>query len=91
MPSATRSILRFPLLATQATATGTIRAIAKSQLTGKLNTLEIPMSEADFDASLSAWVNGALIQTAFPTLDAGLREFIKTGITPDEWDRVFGE
>lgn len=79
------------LLATQATRTGTIRAFAKSRMTGKVNTLEIPMSEDEFNASFAAWVKGALIQDAFPTLDAGLREFIKTGITPDEWDRIFGE
>jgi hypothetical protein len=32
-----------------------------------------------------------LIQEAFPHLSAGDREFIKTGITDEEWDEAFAE
>jgi len=35
--------------------------------------------------------NGYLIQEAFPMLDADTRELIKTGITPTEWNAMFGE
>ena len=31
------------------------------------------------------------IQDIFPHLTADEREFIKTGITAEEWDRMFGE
>jgi hypothetical protein len=34
---------------------------------------------------------GRLIQDAFPTLSADEREFLKTGITPDEWEAIFGK
>ena len=30
-----------------------------------------------------------LIQNAFPNLTSEQREFIKTGVTPEEWDETF--
>ena len=56
-----------------------------------VNTMEIPLTEAQFNAAYTAWQSGTLIQNAFPTLNADQREFIKTGITPEEWNRMFGE
>ena len=41
------------------------------------------------DAALAAWQGGMLIQEAMPNLSAAEREFIKTGITPYEWDNMF--
>jgi hypothetical protein len=42
---------------------------------------------------LAAWYNwqikGMLIQTAFYMLNAGEREFLLSGTTPEEWDRMF--
>jgi|TARA_B100000131_G_scaffold240447_1_gene232745 hypothetical protein len=40
---------------------------------------------------IDAWESGVLIQDAMPHLNADEREFIKTGITPEEWDETFGE
>jgi hypothetical protein len=40
---------------------------------------------------LSKYNNGALIQNAFPRLNADEREFIKTGITAQEWDSLFAD
>jgi len=34
---------------------------------------------------------GALIQNAFPFLSLDEREFLLTGMTPDEWDEICGE
>ena len=62
-----------------------------SPFTGKTHTMTLPISEADYHMGLYRWENGALIQDAFPMLTAGEREFIKTGITPDEWDNLFGD
>jgi hypothetical protein len=53
--------------------------------------MEFPLSEEEFTSSYNAWKSGMLIQEAFPTLNAEQREFLMTGITPDEWTRVFGE
>ena len=38
---------------------------------------------------LIAWRKGAYIQDAMPHLTPDEREFIMTGITPDEWETMF--
>ena len=38
---------------------------------------------------IAAWQAGELIQVACPRLGADAREFIKTGMTPREWQEVF--
>jgi hypothetical protein len=42
------------------------------------------MTAAQYAEALTRWNRGALLQDAFSTLPADLREFIKTGITPAE-------
>lgn len=61
----------------------------RSPFTGKVNRMEIPLSHEEFEKRAILWQSGMLIQDAFPMLDAGQREFIKTGITPQEWDEMF--
>ena len=39
---------------------------------------------------ITAWHNGEVIQRALPHLSADEREFLMTGITPDEWKAEFG-
>lgn len=63
----------------------------RSILTGKEGSMEIPLSEEEFTNSYNSWRSGTLIQDAFPTLSIEQREFLMTGITPDEWARAFGE
>ena len=53
----------------------------KSLVSGKVHTLDLPVTEAQ----LQAYGDGDLLQDAFPDLSPPLREFIKTGITPAEW------
>jgi hypothetical protein len=62
----------------------------RSPFTGKIHQMEIPMSVLEFSKREILWQTGMLIQDAFPTLDASQREFIKTGITPQEWEDTFG-
>lgn len=62
-----------------------------SPFTGKTNTLDLPIGEHDFHQAIARWNDGAMIQDAFPMLNAGEREFVKTGITPQEWADTFGE
>ena len=38
---------------------------------------------------LTRWIDGELIQNAMPRLDADEREFIKTGVTAEEWEEMF--
>jgi len=59
-----------------------------SMISGKVHTLDLPITEQQMEA----YQNGALPQDAFPDLLAPQREFIKTGITPEEWKHeVLGE
>lgn len=62
-----------------------------SSLSGKLTEMLIGISISEFVTAFRAWDAGELIQNAFPTLSADEREFVKTGITPQEWDAMFGE
>jgi hypothetical protein len=59
----------------------------QSPFSGQVHSMDIPVTQAQLDA----WENGALIQNAMPNLSPGEREFIKTGITPAEWDATFGD
>lgn len=59
----------------------------KSLLTGKVRTRKLSITQEQYDA----WVEGALIQDAFPHLSSSDREFIKSGMTGEEWDEAFKE
>jgi hypothetical protein len=58
-----------------------------SSLSGIVRTMELPVSQEQYDS----WKAGALIQNAMPHLSIAEREFIKSGITSQEWDEAFGE
>lgn len=56
--------------------------VATSTLTQKRNTREIPITRDEYHA----WtISGDLIQDYFPQLSEDDREFLLTGITPEEW------
>jgi len=56
-------------------------------MTGITRTLEIDITQEQ----IAAHKSGVLIQNAFPNLTADDREFIKTGVTGEEWDEHFPE
>ena len=60
----------------------------KSPFTGTVNSMYLPVTEKQMEQYKAG---AGLIQNIFPNLDAGEREFIKTGITPVEWDNMFGK
>ena len=60
----------------------------KSQLTGVTRTIDIPNLTED---QVNAWMSGTVIQKAMPHISEDHREFLMTGITPAEWDSVFGD
>ena len=62
-----------------------------SQMSGNYHAMDLPMTNDEFTACHALWMEGALIQNAFPMLNADQREFIMTGITPDEWNSMFPE
>jgi hypothetical protein len=57
-----------------------------SSLTGNVSTMEIEVTPEQ----IAAWEGGMVIQRAMPNLSADEREFIKTGITTEEWNSAFG-
>ncbi len=62
-----------------------MRITKTSPLTGVVNTMDIDVT----DEQLSAWRNGTLIQNAMPHLTPAEREFIMTGYTQADWDKLF--
>ena len=56
-------------------------------VTGNVTTKDIKISIHQ----LNAWKNGMLIQDAMPQVSAPDREFIKSGITNEEWNNLFKE
>lgn len=59
-----------------------------SMLTGKTHTREIKCQQVQLDLYASGQY---LIQDIFPMLSDDDREFIMTGITPEEWAETFSE
>jgi hypothetical protein len=59
----------------------------KSIISGKVNTMDLDVS----DQQLAEWEGGKLIQDVFPHLTASEREFMMSGITPEEWNEMFKE
>ena len=57
-----------------------------SPFSNKKTTLEIDVTARQ----IASWEKGELIQDAMPNLTPAEREFIQMGITPDEWDDIFG-
>jgi len=59
-----------------------------SSLTDEAHEMELDITPEQ----LYAYENfGVLLQDAFPNLTPAQREFIKAGITPEEWYDFFGE
>jgi hypothetical protein len=59
----------------------------KSIHSGETTTMEIAVTPDQ----LWHWDHGTAIQDAMPNLTPDEREFIKTGITPKEWEEMFGD
>lgn len=69
-----------------------VQVTRTSILDGVARTIEIPLTEAEFTAAFWAWRSkDKLIQEAFPTLTPGQREFIKSGITDEQWEETFSD
>tara|TARA_R110002074_G_scaffold55658_1_gene137857 strand:- start:742 stop:912 length:171 start_codon:yes stop_codon:yes gene_type:complete len=55
-------------------------------VSGKTHVQEIDVTEEQ----IKDWEDGTLIQNAMPLLTTDEREFIRTGITREEWDSING-
>ncbi len=59
-----------------------------SILSGSVSAMDLPVTQEQLDLYFHGDI---LLQDAFPQLSLTEREFIKTGITPEEWEQVFGD
>ena len=66
-----------------------IQVTRQSVLTRQMNTMELPISQEHLD--IYDTVGDILVQDAFPNLDKEQREFLISGITPDEWNKHLGD
>jgi hypothetical protein len=57
-----------------------------SRISAETNVMDIDVTEEQ----LALWESGMLIQEAMPNIGSDEREFIMTGITPQEWDNAMG-
>ena len=55
-----------------------------SMLSGNTSSMDIDVSQDQIDL----WQGGSLIQNVMPNLSTDEREFIMTGVTPEEWDSM---
>jgi hypothetical protein len=63
-----------------------MKIVRTSQVSGITRTMDLDVTEEQ----LALYSLGQVaIQDCFPGLSADEREFIKTGITAEEWDQVF--
>ena len=59
----------------------------KSPISGEVHTRDIPVTLEQ----INNWMSGMVIQQAMPNISADDREFLLSGITPEEWDAAFPE
>ena len=55
-----------------------------SVMTGEKNEMLLPVT----NEQIERWQNGELIQNVFPHLSPSEREFLISGVTPEEWNVV---
>ena len=58
--------------------------VRRSPFSGKLIRKELNVTPSQFDA----WQRGVSLKKAFPDIGEDDQEFIKTGISGDEWDSI---
>ena len=57
-----------------------------SRISAETNVMDIDITQEQ----LALWEGGMKIQDAMPSIGSDEREFIMTGITPQEWDNAMG-
>ena len=65
-----------------------IEVTRTSILTGKTNTISLPVTQEQLDLYENS---KELIQNVMPNLTNEQREFVKTGITGQEWNKLMNE
>jgi hypothetical protein len=63
----------------------------KSPLTGETNVMDLPVTEEQMAELEGPRSERRLIQDIFPNLDRAQREFLLTGYTQEDWDKMFAD
>jgi hypothetical protein len=71
--------------------TDSVTVYRTCMLTGDVEQMTFNVDPQVFAEAHAQRMQGALIQDAFPFLNADQREFLMSGITPVIWNRYFGE
>ena len=58
-----------------------------SPMDNSVNTLDLDITEQQY----ASWQSGELIQNAMPNLTPDEREFLISGLLPNQWDDLFPE
>ena len=64
-----------------------MKVTRRSPFTKKVNFMDLDITTDQ----IVRWDKGELIQDVFPHLTPDEREFIQTGITPEDWNEMVGE
>lgn len=62
-----------------------------SQISGKVATMDLEVTIAQLDRIDVRNYTKELVQNIVPDLSAEQREFLITGVTPEEWNSIFGD
>ena len=65
--------------------------VRKSQLSGAIHVMDIDISEEQLARVENRRDNQELIQNIVPHLPKDEREFLISGITPEEWELAFAD
>lgn len=65
--------------------------VRQSQLSGAIRVMEIDITEEQLERVENRRANQELIQNIVPHLPKDEREFLITGITPEEWELAFAD
>ncbi len=62
-----------------------------SRISGEVHTLELDITSEQLDRIENRFGSKELIQDIVPHLSIDEREFLMTGITSEEWNKMFAE
>lgn len=68
-----------------------MKIIRTSELTGATNVMDLDITWEQCERFDYRRKTGELIQNIFPNLSAAEREFLLTGITPEEWEILISD
>lgn len=61
-----------------------------SNFSGNLNTMVLPINPVEFHKLKERWDKGEYVTDVYPMLNADEREFLISGMIPEEWNEFMG-